>query len=56
MHCTGGQAKFGRKPENGTAWWSLEDAMNYVQDPAPHGDPSRPMSGFKANRLGRKKV
>lgn len=43
MHCTGGQARFGRKPEHGTAWVSLDEAMAYVRDPAPHGDPSRPI-------------
>lgn len=41
MHCTGGLARFDRKPENGTAWPSLLEAMEYVHDPAPRGDPSR---------------
>jgi hypothetical protein len=52
MHCTGGKAPQ-RRPDFGRAWASLEDAMNYVLDPAPHGDPSRPMPGL--NRKNRKR-
>lgn len=50
MHCTGAQRRFGFKPENGTAWDTLEDAMTYVQDPAPRGDPTRPMPGKHKRR------
>jgi hypothetical protein len=40
MHCMGGRAPR-RRPDWGYAWPSLEQAMEYVLDPAPRGDRTR---------------
>lgn len=42
MHCTGGR-KPHRRPDWGYAWDTLADAMEYVLDPAPRGDKTRPI-------------